>query len=179
MNFFSCGEGVRTQIVRVRTHVVATAVCATGSVHTRTCCTHIFLHRTHTHFLSVHNPHIHAWLKVMSKGVCCMRMLSLSISPSRFSCLTILCPCCSLTVTSRPFPTLTSTTFWPDFARLKKRGSSALPDERQGVWLPVHVTVARHGCYRARCWSFTAVSSSLQWGSVLAINEFYEDEICV
>ena len=51
----------------VRTHVVATAVCTTGCVHTLTCCTHIFLHiaraQSSSHiFMRVH---IHARLKCL------------------------------------------------------------------------------------------------------------------
>ena len=62
-----------------RTHVVATTVCTTVSVHTPTCCTHTFCCtvclRTFAHL----HAHIHAWLKVVKKvSVACV-----SSSPSR------------------------------------------------------------------------------------------------
>ena len=41
-------------VVEVRTHVAATTVCATGRVHTLTCCTHIFLHITRAQFVCAH-----------------------------------------------------------------------------------------------------------------------------
>ena len=43
--------------VRVRTHVVSTTVCAKGSVHTLTCCTHIVVHIARAHFVCAH-PHM-------------------------------------------------------------------------------------------------------------------------
>ena len=65
----------------VRTHVVATTVCTTGSVHALTCCTHIFLSTARSLRTShtSHACHIHAWLKVMKKGSLHM----CHISPSR------------------------------------------------------------------------------------------------
>ena len=64
-----------------RTHVVATTVCTTGSVHALTCCTHIFLSTARSLRTShtSHACHIHAWLKVMKKGSLHM----CHISPSR------------------------------------------------------------------------------------------------
>ena len=52
-----------------RTHVAATAVCTTGGVHTRTCCTHIFLGTARSLSAShtSHACHIHAWLEFMKK----------------------------------------------------------------------------------------------------------------
>ena len=75
-------------------------------LHTLTCCTHIFLHITRAHFVCVHFAHFSCvshtrMAQGHEKGVCCMRMSFLSISPSPFSCLMCL-PCCSCTVTSGP-----------------------------------------------------------------------------
>ena len=42
----------RVVLTGVRTHVVATIVCATEGVHTLTCCTHIFLVHTHCAYTS-------------------------------------------------------------------------------------------------------------------------------
>ena len=74
-----------------RTHVVATTVCTTVSVHTLTCCTHIFLHRaraqSHLHIFT--RVHIHARLKsCQKKVVACVchtspsRLLHSHVSPS-------------------------------------------------------------------------------------------------
>ena len=107
---------------------------------------------THTHLLHEHfsahsactfclrtSAHLHACahtrMTQVPEKVCCMRVSLISIWSSPFSCFTIICLCCSLTVTSRPFPTLTFTIFLPVVTRPKKRGSSALPHERRGVWL--------------------------------------------
>ena len=48
-------------------------------------CTHIFLHiaRAQSHFHIFMRVHIHAWLKVMKKGVCCMWVISLHLAFSR------------------------------------------------------------------------------------------------
>ena len=77
-----------------RTHVVATTVCPTGSVHTLTCCTHIFLHmaRAQSHLHIFMRVHIHAWLKLKScqKGVCCTCVILLHLAFS-ISCFTHLC----------------------------------------------------------------------------------------
>ena len=98
-------------------------VCDGECTHTP-CRTHIFL----TPFPCVTYRHrVHAWLKVFA-----VRMSFLSISPSPFSCF-IRRPCCSRTVTSAPRSCLhlpCRTVPGP------KRGSSALPHERRGVWLP-------------------------------------------
>ena len=71
----------------VRTQAAATTVCATGGVHTLTCCTHIFLRtaraQSHSHiFMRVH---IHAWLKFkcLKRFVAC----ACHTSPSRLHCL--------------------------------------------------------------------------------------------
>ena len=79
------------------------------SVHTLTCCTHIFLRtarsqRTSHIFMRVTYTH---GSSVMKK-VFVARVSFLSISLSPFSCLTH--PCCFRTVTSRPLPTTTSLT---------------------------------------------------------------------
>ena len=88
------------------------------SLVARTCfCSTVCL-RTSAH---LHACHTHAWLKVMKKVfVACVSMFSVSLSP--FSCFTRLC--CSLTVTSRPFLTLTSTTFLPSFTCPKSAGQA-------------------------------------------------------
>ena len=57
----------------VRTHVVATAVCATGCAHTLTCCTHIF---SGVHTLRVHFAHSYA---------CCAHMHGSRVSAVRMS----------------------------------------------------------------------------------------------
>ena len=76
---------------------------------------HIFL----THFPCVAYRHrVHAWLKEFA-----VRMSYLFISHSPFSCF-IRFPCCSRTVTSSLGSCLH-----------RKRGLSALPHERRGVWL--------------------------------------------
>ena len=102
----------------VRTHVVPITVCATGSVHTLTCCTYIFwctyTARTLRTFLCV----LHTG---MAQGCLqCACHVSLD-SPSHFSCFTRLClclPCCSLTVTSRPLPTATLLTLTSTTSRI-------------------------------------------------------------
>ena len=80
-----------------------------GSVHTLTCCTHIFLHiaraQSHdAHCVCAHSAHLHACehtrMAQVSEKFCCMRMSHISIS-----CVTLR-PCCSLTVTSRPLSRL-------------------------------------------------------------------------
>ena len=87
-------------------------------------CTHT--HLLHAHFsahsaCTVTSAHLHACANTrmaqVSEKVFAVCMFLLSISPSPFSCLTHLC--CSLTVTSRPFPTLTSITFLPSLPVLK------------------------------------------------------------
>ena len=86
----------------VRTHVVATTVCATESVHTLTCCTHIFWCTYSARTLRTFSCVLHT---CMAQGCLqCACHVSLD-SPSQISCFTrpYLClPCCSLTVTSRP-----------------------------------------------------------------------------
>ena len=83
-----------------------------------TCCTHIF--SAHS-ACTVTFAHLHACTfthgssHVKKVFVACVS--SLSISPSPLSCCTD--PCCSLTVTSRPIPTLTPTTLLPNFPVLK------------------------------------------------------------
>ena len=61
-----------TVFERFRTHVLATAVCTTGGVHTLTCCTHIFLRTARSPRTShtSHACHIHAWLKDAKKVLC-------------------------------------------------------------------------------------------------------------
>ena len=115
-----------------------------GSSDYRVCdrCVHTHSPVARTFFRTVLHTftHLHACTfthgSSVCKKVCCMRMWLISISPSPFSCFT-LHPCSSLTVTSRPLsrlwrPRLPCRTV-PD---PKKRGSSALPHERRGVWLP-------------------------------------------
>ena len=99
------------------------SVCDGECTHTP-CRMHIFF----AHFPCVtYRYRVHAWLKVLA--VC---MSYLSISPSPFSCF-IRRHCCSRTVTSTPRSR-------PDRLRRAlpdpKRGSSARPHERRGVWLP-------------------------------------------
>ena len=97
---------------------------------------------TYTHLLQAHFSlaHIHTsscvctythWLKCLS-----IRFFAyvshLSISPSPVSCFTH--PCCSLTVTSRPFLTLTSTRSCRTYLSQKCR-ACASPHEQREVWL--------------------------------------------
>ena len=114
-------------VVRVRTHEAATTVCATGGVHTLICCTHIFLHIARALCICAHFAHLHACAHARTaqgqEKVRCMRMSSLSRF-LRSHVSASFCPCCSLTVTSRPFPTLTSTTSLPSFTRPKSAGQA-------------------------------------------------------
>ena len=123
-------------VVGFRTHVVATTVCVRREVYTLTCCARTCsLHIARAHLVCAH-PHIfmrvqtHAWLKVVKKvfAVC---ISHISISPSPLSCFTRR-PCCSRTVTS----TLRSRPHrLAELYPTQKRGSSAFPHERRGVWL--------------------------------------------
>ena len=93
-------------------------MCATRGVHTLL---------WHAHFSALCCAHLHIFMRAhsrmarVSEKVCCMCMSCLSISPSPFSCFTCH-PCCLLTVTSRPFQTLTSTTFLPSCTRPNSAG---------------------------------------------------------
>ena len=106
----------------VRTHVVATTVCATGSVHTHSLVARTFflVHNfVHAHFSCMWTHH--ALLKLFA-----VRMSSL-LTHIFLSCFTRLCSCCSLTVTSRPLPAttlLTPTTSCRTFPSWKHRSSA-------------------------------------------------------
>ena len=94
-------------------------MCATWSVHT------LRVARFLTHVSCVAYRHrVHAWLKVFA-----VRMSYLPMSPP-FSCFIRLC--CSRTVTHFALVC----TFLDELLPIRKRGSSALPHERRGVWLP-------------------------------------------
>ena len=96
-------------------------VCDGGGTHTP-CRTHIFL----THFPCVAYRHrVHAWPKVFA-----VRMSHLAISPSPFSCFILAVPARSL---RHLVPVCT---FLAELFPIRKRGSSALPHERRGVWPP-------------------------------------------
>ena len=91
----------RVVLTGARSHVLATNVCATGCVHTLTCCTHFFSGVPYT--ASTHRTSLCVLHTCTAQGClqCACRHLSVfSLSP--FSCVTLLCSCCSLTVTSRP-----------------------------------------------------------------------------
>ena len=83
-----------TEFFQVRTHVVATIVCTTGCVHTRTCCTHIFLHiaraQSHPHiFMRVTYTHdSSSWKRCLSHECLCSpsRLHPSHVSPI-FCCL--------------------------------------------------------------------------------------------
>ena len=106
-------------------------LCVRRGVHALTCCTHIFLVYIHCAYIShiLHAGDAHAWLK--AQVVCSAHVLYFD-APSPFSCITRLCSCCSLTVTSRPLPTttsltLTSTTSCQTFQTYKRRSSALRP----------------------------------------------------
>ena len=84
----------------VRTHVVATTVCATGSVNTLRVALTFFWYS-----FFAWRRNIHAWLKCLSHA----HVVSLwsRLLPPHVSPVSV---CCSLTVTSRPLPTATSPT---------------------------------------------------------------------
>ena len=81
------------------------------------CRAHIFP----THFPCVtYRRCVHAWLTVFA-----LRMSYLSISPSPFSCFI-----------HRLYCSRTVCTFLAELFPIRMRGSSALPHERRGIWLP-------------------------------------------
>ena len=104
-------------------------MCTTECVHTLTCCTHIFLHTAR----SLRTSHtsracrVHAWLKGAKKVLCtCVTSLHLVFSS----------PCCSLTVSSRPFFDFDVHTFLPYLAVLKAQGMriSARAARSLAIW---------------------------------------------
>ena len=111
-------EKLRISCPRSGNYCVCDGVCT----HTP-CRTHIFF----ALFPCVTYRHEHAWLKVFA--VC---MSYLSISPSPFSCF-IRRLCCSRTVNSTPRSRLH---LFLELYQTQKRGSSAPPHMRRGVWLP-------------------------------------------
>ena len=119
----------------VRTHVVATTVCATGSVHTHSLVARTFflVHNfVHAHFSCMWTHH--ALLKLFA-----VRMSSL-LTHIFLSCFTRLCSCCSLTVTSRPLPatTLLTPTTPAELSRPESTGQAHSARGR-AVWLPGQV----------------------------------------
>ena len=67
----------------VRTHVVATTVCVTGSVHALTCCTHIclvYIHCAYTSHILMRVTHMHG-SRVPKRFIACVSHLSISPSP--------------------------------------------------------------------------------------------------
>ena len=103
----------------VRTHVVATTVCATEGVHTLLVARISFWHT----FLGVaHRHRARAWLEA---------------SAVRTSSLSILTFPPSLLLPHGHFETtFLSAQSLLDFTRSESAGPSALPHERRGVWLP-------------------------------------------
>ena len=75
-SIFSLVGRVRTHVlVEVRTHIVATTVCATKGVHTLTCCTHISAHSAFTAQVRTSSCVSHTrTAQGHEKGVCCVRM---------------------------------------------------------------------------------------------------------
>ena len=108
---------------RFRTHVVATAVCATGGVHNTPCHTHIVV----AHFPCVTCRHrVHARLKVLAVwNVICLHLALCS----HVSSAVLVVP---RMVTSTPH---SRRTVFVELYPTLKRGSSALPHERRGVSL--------------------------------------------
>ena len=88
--FFFFSEFLSSGVVLtgVRTHVVATTVCATVSGHTLTCCTHIFLVYTHCAYIShilVRVTHMHdsrVSAVRMSSSLCHLTFSLLMFHPS-------------------------------------------------------------------------------------------------
>ena len=78
----------RVVLTGVRSHVVATTVCATGDVHTLTCCTHIFLvyvHCAYTSHILVRVTHMHGSRVSavrMSSSLCHLTFSLLMFHPS-------------------------------------------------------------------------------------------------
>ena len=78
----------RVVLTRVRTHVVATIVCATERVHTLTCCTHIFLvhiHCAYTSHIHMRVTHMHGSRVLavrMSSSLCDLIFSLLMFHPS-------------------------------------------------------------------------------------------------
>ena len=133
-------------------------MCATGGVHTLRVARTFSLH----FFPCVTYRHEHAWLKVFA-----VRMSFLSISPFPLSCF-IRHPCCSRTVTSTPrsrlhLPCRT--------VPIRKHGSSALPHERRGVWLPDR----SHAVHRFEPKEFDKITSAD--GDTTLINDQNYDNI--
>ena len=101
-----------------------------GGVYTHSPVALTFFCTTRAHLVCAHFGHIfmrvtHTHGSRTRKGILCAYVVSLSISPSPFSCF-IRRPCCSRTVTSRPTsPTHSSTPSCRTFPT-QKRGSSAL-----------------------------------------------------
>ena len=127
----------RVVLTGVRTHVVATTVCATGCVHTLTCCTHIYL----VYIQCAYTSHIvmratHAWLK----GVCSAHVvisLSSHLLPSHVS--PVLAPAVlwrSLRDHSRQRPRWLWRPRLPAELSRPKSAGRAHSARGRGVWLP-------------------------------------------
>ena len=168
---------VRTHVVvEVRTHVVATTVCATGKrTHTHLLHAHVSAHSALTaYFAHLHACHTHAWLKVMEKVFVECASLLFFESPSPFSCFTRL-PCCSCTVTSRPTsPTHSSARSCRTFPT-QKRGSSALCTRTSSlaIWpSPSSSHSRRH------CWTWNSRSLVLTQGFKHALQWMSRQVVC-
>ena len=123
----------------VRTHEVATIVCATVSGHTLTCCTHIFLVYTHCAYIShilVRVTHMHdsrVSAVRMSSSLCHLTFSLLMFHPSLLMLF--------LDRHFKTFPELDDFTdvsvhaILPNFPDLKSAGQ-AHSARGPGVWLP-------------------------------------------
>ena len=132
--------------LRFRTHVVATAVCATGG------CTHTLL--SHAHFFW----HIFvAWRTniAYTHGSRCVQC-ACRTSPSRFVCSHVSSSVLAVPARSLRHHVSVSTVF-VELYPTQKRGSSALPHDRRGVWL-LGRSHALHGL-----WAQTSPTTPLLW----------------
>ena len=137
---FFCCRGSYPLCSEVRTHVVATAVFATGGVRTLTCCTHFFL-RTARSLRTSHTSHAcHTRMVQGREKVCCIRMSSLLIltSPSPFSCVTV-SVCCSGHFDTNLTDALVHTIL-PNFPDPKARGKRTLHEDEQFGYLAKSVS---------------------------------------
>ena len=85
MLIFFLTEFSRQSFLRFRTHVVVTTVCTTVSVHTLTCCTHIFLLQSLSAHIRTSLCVSHTRMaQVHEKGVCRMSVFVLYLAFSLF-----------------------------------------------------------------------------------------------
>ena len=127
MSFFLFFLTVGVAPTGVRTHVVATTVCATGCVHTLTCCTHILLvhiwsARTFAHSSCVWHTCTTSSVHKMLFACACRHLSLTHLLPSHVS--PVLAPAVPWQPTSIPLLTLTSTTSCRTFQSWKRRSSA-------------------------------------------------------